>query len=95
MDSRDVDVGLRCNDAGILLTATIARTEQFRDAVLKNVIWRPRIDLEITPFVETASISVQWRMRATETAKEIRQAKTPPYPLMTFPLISTQSIRSR
>ena len=92
MDSRVVKTDLRCSDNGIVLKATITRSEHFNGAVLQNQHWRPRIVLTIKPKQQDVTLETIWSMRLTN-GKVIDHAQTPPYAERPYPIVVTKGLR--
>src|SRR5579863_861416 len=91
MDSSQLQTALACTQKGIALTATITRSANFQGAVLQNVVWRPRIQIEVGLHQAEVIVATTWRMRLT-TGAEVNQAETPaaPYPDQQYPITVTK-----
>ena len=93
MDSREVKTDLACTPEGVAVTATITRSADFHGSVLKNVIWRPRIEVAIIRRQPEVIFRGTWKMRLT-TGTELYHAQTPPYSDQRYPLTLTKSIQA-
>jgi hypothetical protein len=92
MDSRDIKTKVVCTGRGFRLEATIVR---FAEAdVLKNVLWRPRIELTVFPRQAEVVVQTVWKMRMTDR-KELDHARTPPYPEQRYPITVTRIVGRR
>jgi hypothetical protein len=61
MDSNDFPTGLTCTDSGIIITMTI---EHWGDAATKNILWRPRVELELILHQTKVVLEGKWVMRS-------------------------------
>jgi hypothetical protein len=93
MDSREVKTDLACTPKGIVLTARISRSADFKGAVAANVSWRPEIEIGIVLRRPEVIIQTTWRMTLT-TGEELDRATTPPYPENKYPVTVTKPIRT-
>ncbi len=85
MDSGEVKTDVACTTKGIVLTATITRSANYHGAVLQNVLWRPRIEIEVALPQPNVHVEATWMMRLTNGAV-LNHAQTPPYPDITYPI---------
>jgi hypothetical protein len=92
MDSRAVQTELSCTWQGIALTATITRSADYQGGALKNVLFRPRIELVVILQQSAATFQITWKMRTTAGA-ELDHAQTPPYPDQPYPITSSTTIQ--
>lgn len=92
MDSPKLKTNLSCTKTGISLVATIVRSEHYIGATLQNQFWHPLIRVEITPYSSERVFEFTWKMQLTN-GKEIRRARTPPYPDQEYPIVLTKMIR--
>lgn len=74
MDSPKVETSLACTAKGIVLTATITRSADYHGAVLKNVLWRPKIEIVVVFRQPEIIFATTWRMRLT-TGAEVDHAQ--------------------
>lgn len=94
MDAPRLRTDLSCTtQGGLLLTATIVRAADFHGAVLANVNWRPKIEIEIALRQREAMFQVAWAMRLT-TGAMVDYAQTPPYGEQRYPITMTKMIRA-
>lgn len=92
MDLRTVETDLACTAKGFALTATITRSADFHGGVLKNVIWRPKIEIAVVLRQPEVIFEATWRMRLT-TGAEAEHTQTPPYPEQKYPATVTKTVR--
>lgn len=92
MDSSKLRTELACTDKGFVLTATIMRSADYRDAVLANVNWRPIITVAVVVRRPETICQVTWRMRLT-TGAELDRAQTPSSPEQKYPITVLKLIR--
>jgi hypothetical protein len=91
MDSREVKTELMCTAKGPVLIATITRSADYQGGVHKDVLWRPSIEVAITPRRRNLTFKTIWAMRLS-TGTELKNARTLPYPERTFPIAVTKII---
>jgi len=92
MDSNAVETECTCTSKGLSLTATILRSADFHGAALKNVTWRPRIEMEIVLHSPDATIEAIWRMKLT-SGEVLDHAQTPGHQNQKYPITVTTIIR--
>ena len=91
MDSPELETALACSKKGFVLTATITRSANFKGSVLQNVVWRPKIEIEVVPRQVEVIVEATWKRRVT-TGKYMNQAETAaaPYPDQKYPITMTK-----
>jgi hypothetical protein len=92
MDSRKVKTEVVCTEKGFAVTAIVTRSADYKGALAKNVLWRPRINIAIVLRNPEVNFEGTWRMRLT-TGAELDHAETPPYPEQRYPATITKTIR--
>lgn len=93
MDSSEVKTDLACTAEGIVLTATITRSANYRGSVLANVSWRPRIEATILLYQPEIILEARWIMRLT-TGALVEQVEDRSFPgQQKYPIIVKQTIR--
>ncbi len=65
LDAREIEVDPSCTADGATIVATIMH---YSGGVKKNVLWRPRIRIVITPRRPEVRFKATWRMRGVEGA---------------------------
>jgi hypothetical protein len=68
MDSHDVETAVSCSPRGFTVTASITRSAYYNGSILKNVLWRPKIEIEIAPTQPDYMLEVTWAMRLSNGA---------------------------
>ena len=91
MDSREVETEVVCTAKGPVLTVIITRSAEYRGGVHKNVLWRPRIEIQVARRRHNLTFQTIWTMRLTSGA-ELKHAQTPPYPERKYPINVTKII---
>ena len=91
MDSPNVKTNLTCAAKGLLLTATLTRSADYRGAVLADVNWRPRIEIVVVLHRPKILLQTAWRMRLT-TGAELNHAQTSPYAEQRYPITASKTI---
>lgn len=85
MDSRDLKPRVECNSSGFTVATALTRSANYDGTAAKNVLWRPRIELEISQARGHALVEARWTMRLS-TGGDVKHARTPPYPEQTYPV---------
>lgn len=88
MDTKNVETTRTCNAAGVTITATTTRSAGYYGAVLKNTLWRPRLEIVLVPRQGGTLLTTTWKMRLS-TGAEVRHTRMPPYPDMYYPISVT------
>jgi hypothetical protein len=91
MDSTDVKTELTCTPQGLRVTATLARSSNYNGAALKNVLWRPKLTLEMTLRKDKILFESVWVMRLSTGAK-LDHAQTPSQPDQKYPITVTREL---
>jgi hypothetical protein len=91
MDSRDVSTRATCEDNGMTIVVTIIRSASYTGVAAKNVLWQPRIDIELSASRPRITVQAIWKMRLTD-GLELKTARTPPFEAETFPIVLTKTI---
>ncbi|MBV8818396.1 MAG: hypothetical protein JO022_08580 [Acidobacteriaceae bacterium] len=91
MDSPDVQITITCMDTGVAVTGVITRSAAYTGAAAKNVLWRPRITLDLNLTQQRATLVSIWKMRLT-TGVDLDHARTPPYPELKYPFRFTTTL---
>lgn len=94
MDSRNVETELSCTAIGVVLVATVSRSEQYSESVLRNQLWRPQVRMVITLGTAKAIFQATWKMRLTN-GKMVDSARTAPYPGKKYPITVTKIMHGR
>jgi hypothetical protein len=92
MDAPSVETASACDAKGVVVTATTTRSAAYVGAVLKNVLWRPRLEIVLAPRTAGTTLTTTWKMRLT-TGAEVQHTRMPPYPEMSYPVTVTKQIR--
>lgn len=91
MDAPDVATTTACDATGVVITATTIRSSEYAGGVQKNVLWRPRLEIVLTPRPSGTALTTTWKMSLT-TGAEVRHARMPPYPEVNYPVTVTKVI---
>lgn|GEM_PF-5141801 len=92
MDAPDVAIALSCTRKGMLATATITRSANYRGALRQNQNWLPSISLALIPQRPEMLFQARWEMRLS-TGAMLDRAKTPPaFPARRYPISLTKTI---
>ncbi|HLW79889.1 MAG TPA: hypothetical protein VKU44_09860 [Terriglobia bacterium] len=83
-----------CDAKGVVVTATTTRSAEYIGAVLKNVLWRPRLEIVLASRPAGTDLTTTWKMRLT-TGDEVKHTRMPPYPEMNYPVSLTTRIGDR
>jgi len=92
MDSHQVETDLKCTEKGLALTVMLTRSADYHGAHLKNVLWRPKIQLTMVLHQPEATLETMWNMRLT-TGTQVHHAQFPPYSDQIFPIILSKTLR--
>ncbi|MHB1678020.1 MAG: hypothetical protein ACYCSS_10870 [Sulfuriferula sp.] len=92
MDSRKLETRFTCTQRGVVLTAIITRSADYHDAVQKNVLWRPQLQIVIIPGQPEVIFETIWKMRLT-TGAELNHTRMPPYPEQNYPITVMTTVR--
>jgi len=92
MDSHQVETDLKCTEKGLALTVMLTRSADYDGAHLKNVLWRPKIQLTMVLHQPEATLETMWNMRLT-TGAQVHHAQFPPYSDQIFPIILSKTLR--
>jgi hypothetical protein len=92
MDSHEVETYLKCTEKGVALAIILTRSANYHGAHLKNVLWRPKIQLMMVLHQPGAIIETTWKMRLT-TGADVHHAQFPPYSDQIFPIILSKTLR--
>ena len=92
MDSHEIKTDLACTANGLVLTATITRSADYHGAVIKNVDWRPRIEMTVILRKPEVMLEAIWKMRLTN-GDWVAHTQTPGYPEQTYPITMTATVR--
>jgi hypothetical protein len=93
MDGRKVETTRACDANGVTITATTMRSAEYIGAVLKNILWRPRLEIVLAPRPTGTVLTTIWRMRLT-TGAEVQRTRIPPYPEVAYPVTASTRIRA-
>jgi len=91
MDSMNVNMDFTCTARGILLTATITRSADYKGAALKNVLWRPKLTLALILRQVDVVFESIWVMQLSTGAK-VDHAQTPSQPNQKYPITVTRKL---
>jgi len=90
--SHTVEFHLACTAEGVQLTATISRYSPI-SVYDKVVLWRPKIELTVTPLQPAVNLETIWRMQLT-TGVALDHAQTPGYPDLKYPITVSKTLSS-
>jgi hypothetical protein len=94
MDSEQLNPRVTCTKDGLVLAATITRSDNYHGAALQNQLWFPQITMEVVPLTSPIVFQTIWKMRLTN-GKVVERSRTPPYPEKRYPItISKRWIRT-
>lgn len=68
MDSHDLETVVSCNPRGFTVTAIITRSVYYNGSALKNVLWRPDLEIAVAPTQSAYMLEVTWAMRLSNGA---------------------------
>lgn len=68
MDSHDLETVVSCNHRGFTVRAIITRSVYYNGSALKNVLWRPKIEIAVVPTQSAFMLEVTWAMRLSNGA---------------------------
>ncbi len=91
MDAPEVKTASACDAKGVVVTATTTRSAEYVGGMLKNVLWRPRLEIVLAPRPAGTDLTTTWKMRLT-TGAEVQHAWTPTYPEAKYPVSLTTRI---
>jgi hypothetical protein len=94
MDSEKLNTDLTCSNDGLVLTATITRSANYRGAVRQNQLWFPQITIVAVPLTPETVFQTIWKMRLTN-GRMLERSRTPPYPEKRYPITITKRIVRR
>ena len=86
MDLPSIKTDLSCLPDGVVLTATITRSDEFNGAVLQNVTWLPKISLSLKLLQPSVMLHTIWKIQTT-SGKEVTFAQTPPFRVGDFQFV--------
>jgi hypothetical protein len=92
MDSHQVETDLKCTEKGLALTVMLTRSAYYQGSHLKNVLWKPKIQLTMVLHQPEAILETTWKMRLT-TGAPVHHTRIPPYPDQKFPIILSKTLR--
>lgn len=91
MDARDVVTQIDCLEGGFVLTLIVTRSANYSGSTTKNVLWRPKVELEIVSPLSQVVVRTVWRMRLSN-GSELTSAQTLPFQKRAYPSILTKTI---
>ena len=91
MDAKDIETTYTCDANGVELTATTTRSAEYVGGVLKNVRWRPQVEVVLKPRPGGTVLTSTWKMRLT-TGAEVTRTRMAPYPEVSYPVTVTKRI---
>jgi hypothetical protein len=68
MDSNEQPTGLACTDNGVVVTMSI---EHRGDSAQKNILWRPRVEVELSLHQQQVVVEGKWIMRDSNGGGEV------------------------
>jgi len=92
MDSHEIETRLECTTNGFALTATITRSADYSGSALKNLLWRPRIELAVVLKKPNVIVEVTWKICLT-TGADLNHAQTPPYSEQKYPITTVKTLQ--
>jgi hypothetical protein len=91
MDSPHIKTDLICTSKGFQVVAAITRSTEYQGAAAKNVLWHPKIALEVSLHDPEVLFEAKWDMVST-TGTHLDDAQTLPYPVQKYPINLTKSL---
>ena len=92
MDSHVLETVVSCNPRGFTVRATITRSAYYNGAALKNVPWRPKIEIAVAPSQSPYLLEVTWAMRLSNGVV-VHHSLPPPDPALDYPITVSSMLR--
>jgi hypothetical protein len=65
LDSQNIETALTCTGDGLMLKGHLVRSAAYDGNALRNILWRPHIEVVVVLHARTTSFEAKWDMRLT------------------------------